>query len=61
MSPSAPIPAVRPFEALVIEGYRAGALTHRNIYEHVYDVEDRDRDLATLRSIEAKSATPSDR
>jgi predicted HTH domain antitoxin len=65
-------------EALAIEGYRAGALTHyqagqllglsrfqfdrflkdRNIYEHAYDVEDLDRDLATLRSFEAKSATP---
>jgi len=45
-------------EALAIEGYRAGALTHRNIHEHAYDVEDLDRDLATLRSIEAKRATP---
>jgi predicted HTH domain antitoxin len=71
-------PGREALEALAIEGYRSGTLTHyqagqllslsrfqfdrflkdRNIYEHAYDVEDLDRDLATLQSFEAKSATP---
>lgn len=71
-------PGREALEALAIEGYRSGTLTHyqagqllglsrfqfdrflkdRNIYEHAYDVEDLDRDLATLRSFEAKSTTP---
>ena len=52
-------------EALVVEGYRKGALSHyrssklpgllkaRAIYDHAYDVDDLDRDLADLRKFEA--------
>jgi predicted HTH domain antitoxin len=69
-------PGREALEALAIEGYRSGTLTHyqagqllgltrfefdrflkdRNIYEHAYDVEDLDRDMATHRKLEAKGA-----
>jgi predicted HTH domain antitoxin len=67
-------PGREALEALAIEGYRSGALTHyqasqllglsrlafdgflkdRNIYDHAYDAEDLERDLETLRQLEAR-------
>jgi predicted HTH domain antitoxin len=65
-------------EALAIEGYRSGALTHyearqllqlsrfefdgflkaRNIYDHAYELEDFEQDLATLRDLQASGRMP---
>jgi predicted HTH domain antitoxin len=65
-------------EALAIEGYRSGALTHhqasqllqlsrfefdaflksRQIWDHAYDVEDWEQDLATLKQLEASGRMP---
>ncbi|HMD96095.1 MAG TPA: UPF0175 family protein [Terriglobia bacterium] len=69
-----PDPGREALEALAIEGYRSGALTHhqasqllglsrfefdgflkdRHIYDHAYDAEDLERDLETLRQLEAR-------
>jgi predicted HTH domain antitoxin len=71
-------PGREALEALVIQGYRSGALTHsrssqllgmsrfefdgflkdRGIFEHAYDLEDLDRDLATLQRLEDKGLLP---
>ena len=73
-----PDPGREALEALVIEGYRSGALTHheasqllrlsrfefdgflkaRNIYDHAYDLEEFEQDLATLRDLEASGRMP---
>ena len=65
-------------EALAIEGYHSGALTHyeasqllqfsrfefdaflkaRNIYDHAYDLQEFEQDLATLRDLEASGRMP---
>jgi len=71
-------PGREALEALVIQGYRSGALSHheasqllglsrlefdhflneRKIYDHAYDLEDFNRDLETLRKLEAKGILP---
>lgn len=73
-----PDPGREALEALAIEGYRSGALTHyqasqllhmsrfefdgflkaRNIYDHAYDVEDFEKDLATLEQLKAAGLLP---
>jgi predicted HTH domain antitoxin len=65
-------PGREALEALAIEGYRSGTLTHyqasqllaisrfefdaflksRQIYDHAYDAEDCEQDLAVLRQLE---------
>jgi predicted HTH domain antitoxin len=65
-------PGREALEALAIEGYRSGALTHyqasqllgmsrfqfdgflksRQIYDHAYDAEDFEQDLAVLRQLD---------
>jgi predicted HTH domain antitoxin len=65
-------PGREALEALAIEGYRSGTLTHyqasqllgmarfefdgflksRQIYDHAYDAEDFEQDLAVLRQLE---------
>lgn len=67
-----PNPGREALEALAIEGYRSGALTHheasqllqlsrfefdaflkgRDIYDHVFDVDDFEQDLETLAQLE---------
>jgi predicted HTH domain antitoxin len=71
-------PGREALEALAIEGYRSGALTHyqasqllhmsrfefdgflkaRNIYDHAYDVEDFEQDLATLEHLKVAGLLP---
>jgi predicted HTH domain antitoxin len=71
-------PGREALEALAIEGYRSGALTHyqasqllhmsrfefdgflkaRNIYDHAYDVEDFEKDLATLEHLKVAGLLP---
>ena len=73
-----PDPGRAALEALAIEGYRSGALTHyeasqllqfshfefdaflkaRNIYDHAYDLQEFEQDLATLRDLEASGRMP---
>ena len=73
-----PDPGREALEALAIEGYRSGALTHyeasqllqfsrfefdaflkaRNIYDHAYDLQDFEQDLATLRDLQASGQMP---
>jgi predicted HTH domain antitoxin len=73
-----PNPGREALEALAIEGYHSGALTHheasqllqlsrfefdgflkaRNIYDHAYDLEDFEQDLATLRDLQASGRMP---
>ena len=73
-----PDPGREALEALAIEGYRSGALTHyeasqllqfsrcefdgflkaRNIYDHAYDLQDFEQDLATLRDRQASGQMP---
>ena len=73
-----PNPGREALEALAIEGYRSGALTHyeasqllqlsrfefdaflkaRNIYDHAYDLDDFEKDLETLRQVEASGRMP---
>lgn len=73
-----PDPGRQALEALAVEGYRSGALTHyqarqllhlsrfefeaflkaRHIYDHAYDVEDLEQDLATLETLESTGRMP---
>ena len=73
-----PDPGREALEALAIEGYRSGALSHyeasqllrfsrfefdaflkaRNIYDHAYNLEDFEQDLATLRDLQASGRMP---
>lgn len=73
-----PDPGREALEALTIEGYRSGALTHyqasqllhmsrfefdgflkaRHIDDHAYDVEDLEKDLATIEQLEAAGLLP---
>jgi predicted HTH domain antitoxin len=75
---SHPDPGREALEALVIEGYRTGTLSHhqasqmlgmhrfefegflkdRQIYDHAFSVKDLDRDVETMRRLQAKGLIP---